>query len=276
MKHYFSGKVRAVLLIAVILTAVVVLSTTLLGEGTVGKGVQTVLAPLRSGVRSLASQAETIYNYMFRYESLAAENEMLKNQINQMEKDYRTADVLARENERLRALAQLKEVREDFELVDGYVISWNSGDWTSSFTINRGTNQGIAEGMCAITGDGSVVGLVTETGRNYAVIKSVLDSSLEVSASIASSGYNGMVQGGYATGEEGLLRMDYLPSSAVIRNNDQVITAGSTVYPRGLILGHVVDAGFDETGVAKYALLKPSADIHKLEQVFIITEYSVG
>ena len=68
--------------------------------------------------------------------------------------------------------------------------------------------------------------------------------------------------------------MDYLPSSSIIRNNDQVVTSGSTVYPRGLIVGSVVDAGFEETGVAKYALLEAAADIRSLEQVFIITEYT--
>ena len=70
--------------------------------------------------------------------------------------------------------------------------------------------------------------------------------------------------------------MDYLPSSAVIRNNDEVVTSGSTVYPRGLILGNVVDAGFDDTGVAKYALLRPAVELGSLEQVFIVTAYEVG
>jgi len=70
--------------------------------------------------------------------------------------------------------------------------------------------------------------------------------------------------------------MNYLPSSATIRNHDQVVTTGSTVYPRNLVLGHVVDAGFDDTGVAKYALLQPAADVRSLEQVFIVTEYNNG
>ena len=111
-------------------------------------------------------------------------------------------------------------------------------------------------------------------GLNYAVIKTVLDSTLEISATIASSGYNGMVSGGYNDGRKDLLWMDYLPSAAVIRNNDQVVTSGSTVYPRNLILGHIVDAGYDETGVAKYAVLDPAVDIGSLEQVFILTEYT--
>ena len=75
-------------------------------------------------------------------------------------------------------------------------------------------------------------------------------------------------------GTEKLLKMDYLPSAAIIRNNQQVVTSGSTVYPRGLIVGSVVDAGFEQTGVAKYALLKSAADIDSLEQVFIITQYT--
>ena len=71
----------------------------------------------------------------------------------------------------------------------------------------------------------------------------------------------------------GKLRMNFLPSDAVLRNNDQVVTTGSTVYPKGLILGYVEDAGFDETGVAKYAMLRPAADLEDLEQVFVITDY---
>jgi rod shape-determining protein MreC len=85
-----------------------------------------------------------------------------------------------------------------------------------------------------------------------------------------------MVQGNYVEGREDMLRMNYLPSNAVIRNNDQVVTSGSTVYPRDLILGYVVDADFDDTGVAKFALLKPAADINTLEQVFVLTDYNAG
>lgn len=83
-----------------------------------------------------------------------------------------------------------------------------------------------------------------------------------------------MVKGGYVSGNDTLLQMNYLPSDSIIRNKDQVVTSGSTVYPRGLIIGSVVDAGFEETGVAKFALLDPAADINSLEQIFIITQYT--
>ena len=153
-------------------------------------------------------------------------------------------------------------------------IAKDAGVWFSTFTINRGTNAGIRENLCAITANGEVVGLVTEVGVNYAVVKTVLDSTLEISGTISTSGYNGMVKGGYVSGNDTLLQMNYLPSESIIRNKDQVVTSGSTVYPRGLIIGSVVDAGYEETGVAKFALLDPAADINSLEQVFIITQYT--
>lgn len=276
MRHYFTTRVRVALMLAVLLAVGLGILSKVTNTSLPDMFVKGLLTPIRSGVSKLTDKAEQLYGYMFEYELLLAENEALKEQIAQIEDDARYADSVARENERLRDLAELKTAREDFKLVDGYIISWSSNDWSSTFTINTGSNVGIEPGMCVITENGEVVGLVSEVGTNYSVIKSVLDSSLEISATIASSGYNGMVQGGYTYGNADLLRMDYLPTAAVIRNNDQVVTTGSTVYPRNLILGYVVDAGHDDAGIAKFALLKPAADIGKLEQVFIVTEYNVG
>lgn len=275
MKHFFTTKVRIVLVVAILLSAGLALLTGLTGMTVGDLMVKGVLTPLRAGVSQLTDQAEKIYSYIFHYEMLASENEALKGQLAQIQDDARDAASIKRENDRLRDLLELKKNHEDYELVDGYIIGRSSLDWTNSLTINKGTNSGIQTGMCAITENGEMVGLVIEAGPNYSVIKTVLDSSLEISATIASSGYSGMVQGGYTTDQSGLLRMDYLPSSAIIRNNDQVVSAGSTVYPRNLILGHVIDAGFNDTGAAKFALLQPAADIAALEQVFILTDFYV-
>lgn len=276
MKHYFTTKVKIVLVLAVLLAAGLAIVSNLTGMSLPDMWVKGILTPIQSGAKALTNQAEQMYSYMFKYEALAAENAELKEKLAKMEDDARSADSLQRENDRLRALLDLKDAHEDYELVDAYVISWSSNEWSSTFTVNRGSNVGIEEGMCAITANGEVVGLVTEVGSNYAVVKTLLDSSLEISATISSSGYNGMVHGAYTSGIAGKLRMDYLPSSSIIRNNDQVVTSGSTVYPRDLIVGYVIDAGFDDTGVAKFAILEPAADIDNLEQVFILTQYNVG
>lgn len=275
MRYFFTTKVKIVLVVALLLTAGLAVATNLLGVTVGDLLVQGVLTPLRAGASALTDQAEQIYDYIFKYEQLAAENASLREELSQIQEDNRDAASIKRENDRLRELLKLKKEHEDYELVDAYIITWDSNDWSHSFTVNRGASSGIDVGMCAITESGEVVGVVTQVGSNYSVIKSVLDSSLDISATIASSGYPGMVRGSYATGQLGMLRMDYLPSAAIIRNNDQVVTAGSTVYPRNLILGYIVDADMNDNGIAKYAILKPAADISSLEQVFILTSFGM-
>jgi rod shape-determining protein MreC len=273
MRHYFSTRIKVVIALAVLFAVLLGVAGSLTGKDMPSGFLQTMLTPLRSGAYALTGQVERLYNYIYEYDALVEENKALKEQLAQWQEDAREADSLARENAQLRQLLKLMEANPDYKLVDAYVISRSSNDWTSTFTINRGQSSGIQVGMCAITANGEVAGVVTEVGSNYAVIKTVLDSSLEVSAYIASSGYSGVVTGCYTSGHSDMLRMNYLSSTAIIRNRDQVVTAGSTHYPRNLILGYVVDAGYDDVGVAKYAILEPAADIANLEQVFIMTEY---
>jgi len=274
MKRFFTARIRVILIVAVLLSAALAVLSNATGMSVPAMLTQAALAPIRAGANAMTQAAEQWYSYMFRYEALAAENEALKEQIAHMEDQARLADSVKRENGRLRDMMGLTTITEKYDLVDANIIGWSSTDWTNTMTINRGSDSGVTIDMVAITANGEVVGLVTEVGPNYAVVKTVLDSTLEISTIIASSGYNGMVKGGYYYKNINHLIMDYLPSSAIIRNNDQVVTAGSTVYPRNLIVGHVVDAGFDDTGVAKFAVLEPAAEIASLEQVFLLTNYT--
>ena len=274
MRNLFSTRVKIILVIAALLSAGLAILSGVTNTTVVDLVVQGLLAPFKAAGTALTTTAEKYYGYMFRYEALAAENEVLEERIAQMEDVARQADAVSRENQRLRDYLNLTATNEDYKSVDAYIIGWSSTDWENTLTINRGTNAGIQENMCAITANGEVVGLVTAVGTNWAEVTTVLDSTLEISGTISTSGYNGMVRGGYISDNQTLLQMNYLPSSAIIRDQDQVVTSGSTVYPRGLIMGYVVDAGFEDTGVAKFALLDPAADINALEQIFIITEYT--
>ena len=273
MRQLFNTKLKIIIIVAVLLTAALSVMAGLTNHSIPELLVQGILAPFRAAGTSLTKTAERYYSYMFRYEALEAENEALKKQVAELQDTARKADATERENTRLRNTMKLLESHDTYEEVDAYIIGWSSTDWSNTLTINRGTSSGITENMVAITDNGEVVGLVSQVGPNFAVVKTVLDSTLEISATIATSGYNGMVSGGYIEGNDKYLQMDYLPSSAIIRNKDQVVTSGSTLYPRGLILGSVVDAGFKETGVAKYAVLKPAAEISSLEQIFIVTNF---
>lgn len=274
MKPTKNPKRKLILLVTVVLTIAVALGSVLIRGVSAGKNFsQSLMAPLESTLSALTRTAEHFYNYLFEYESLVAENAYLKKKVASMEDEIRSVDSLQRENERLRNVADLLQEHSDYTLTQAYIIGWDSSNWRNTFTIGKGNLSGITEGMCAVTEEGQIVGIVTECGTNWSTVTTILDSSLQISATLSSSGYNGIVQGAYKTEKENQLRMDYLSTEAVIRNNDQVVSTGSTVYPRGLILGHVVDAGLDGTGVAKYAVIEPAADFDSLEQVFIITDY---
>ena len=275
-KRFWTARLKTIL-IAALIVAICAAVTLAIAGGTsfLENAVGTILTPFRAGVAAIDRLAERYYNYIFRYESLEAENAELERRVLAMEEDVRNAEELQRENERYKSLLKLSEEHEDYEYLSSYIISWDSSDYKSAFTIAKGTAAGLEEGMCAVTENGQVVGLVTKVGANWATITTIMDSSLEISASVASSGYTGVVQGTFLEDGTEILRMNYLLTDAIVKNNDQVVTTGSTLYPRGLLLGYITNASLDETGVAKYATLEPSCDLSKLEQIAIITEYNV-
>ena len=273
MTKLFTGRVKTILGFALALAILTGIISSMFGAAWPSRVVRTVITPIRSAISAVSRQVERYYNFQFSYESLEARNDYLQKRLTQMEDDVRTADALERENKRLRELCNLRDEHADYVFDDAYIVSWDSSSWKNAFTIAKGTGDGLAEGMAVVTEYGQVVGLITEIGSNWATVTTVLDNSLEISACVASSGNTGVVQGAYTYGYPNKLRLNYLPAETILRNNDQVVTTGSSLYPKGLILGYIEDAGMDETGVAKYAIVQPAADFDTLEQVFIVTNY---
>ena len=232
-KNFWSGRMKTILIAALV---VAILAAVVLGLSSGASFFENVTGSILSPVRSAVAAIDRQFEKYYNY------------------------------------LFQYAKLEADNAALQSQVLSMEE-DYKSAFTIGKGTNYGLEEGMCAITENGQVVGLITEVGFNWATVTTIMDSSLEISASIASSGYNGVVQGTFLQDGTSILRMNYLLTDAVIKNQDQVVTTGSTLYPRGLLLGYITNASLDETGVAKYATLDPSCDLGTLEQVFIITNY---
>ena len=277
MQRFFSRKLKTVLILAVVLALLAAIAAVIVSNvGALSNATGTVLTPLRTAFASLTNRIEQLYDYTQKYDLIVAENDSLKQRISEMEQQIQDTEQLERENERLRELLNMAEAHEDFQYTPAYISAWDGSNWSSSFTINKGSNHGIAVGMCAVTEYNQLVGLVTDVGYSWATVTTILDTASEIGASVASSGYTGVVQGVYQLSGEGELRMNYISTDAVLTNGDQVITTGSgDSYPKGLVLGYITDVGVDETGVAKYAVLDTVADFSALEQVFIITEFDV-
>lgn len=278
MKKYFTTRIRVVLVLAA-LAAIITIGSMFLWPGKAGvlnNTVSVVVNPVKNGVSLLVDKAEQLYNYIFGYELLQAENERLQAELANMNQDIRDAQANKAENERLRTLQNLTEKHTDYDLAIANVVSRGGSGYGSTMTISQGSSAGLEAGMCAITESGQVVGLITEVGTNWATVTTILDTTSEIGAYIFGSGYSCIAQGDFTLMKEGKLRASYLSSSATIRNSDQLLTSGDgDIYPPGLVIGSVTDVGDDETNVAKYAVISPTVELSSVEQVFVIKSYAI-
>ena len=106
MRHFVDRRLRLLLLLAVLLAVGLTIADSLTEKSLAGTLVQSALAPVRSAANGLTRQAEKLYGYMFRYEALEAENKKLKEELANMQDNARRADVVSRENDRLRVLTR--------------------------------------------------------------------------------------------------------------------------------------------------------------------------
>ena len=279
MKKHFTTRVRVILVIAA-LAAIVTVGSMILRPGKatpMNNIISMVVNPVKNGVTILVDKAEALYDYIFSYELLKAENDQLREEMANMNQDIRESQTYKEENERLRSLVELKEKNTDYEMEIANVVSWDTSGYGSTMTISKGSTAGLEAGMCAITESGQVVGLVSETGNNWATVTIILDTTSEIGAYIFGSGYTCIAHGDFELQNEGVLQASYLSSSANVRNNDQVLTSGDgDIYPPGLVIGNVSDVGDDETNVAKYAIIRPTVEIAEVSQVFIIKSYNIN
>jgi len=98
----------------------------------------------------------------------------------------------------------------------------------------------------------------------------------------------GMVDEARATGDVsgqlgGVLAMENIESTERVNIGDQVVTAGIELgggirspYPKGLLIGQVVDVQRDANAIVQTAFLQPTAALDKVEYLLVITDYQGG
>jgi rod shape-determining protein MreC len=232
--------------------------------------VTTVLAPIEYitakvgyGIRQAGLSTGQIINVYRNNQALRAENDELR------QNSVDTTEILA-ENARLRAMLDYKKSAPQFDFVAAAVVARDPGTWTSIIVINRGTAQGITKDMPVVTPQG-LVGNVVQAYANSAKVQLILDPRSAVGALVQrpESRVAAIVEG---NGAKPLSpRMVNIARDADVINGDKIITSGfGGIYPKGLVVGEVVDVVNEEGGLLKYAVLKPAVDFDRLEEVFVI------
>ncbi|KPV43229.1 rod shape-determining protein MreC [Alicyclobacillus ferrooxydans] len=203
------------------------------------------------------------------------ENARLKTEMqNYSELRAKLADVQA-ENSRLNTMLQFKQsANSSWNLVPAHIVGREPAEWGSQLTIDVGLADGIQPNMAVIAGDGSLVGRVAEASSHSAKVVLITDTQV-------GDGVSALVQNGSSQPPFGVvvgsstarnqLDLTFLSPIAQISPGQTVVTSGlSNIFPKGIIIGKVVNVTQGVQGLTRSATVAPAANFDYLEDVFVV------
>jgi rod shape-determining protein MreC len=243
-------------------------------------GLAFAFKPFQVAVDGFASDVRSVLTTIVEIDQLRQENAALQAENDQLEAEARAADELRRENEALTALLQLRTGLE-YQTTAVSVIARESNDVRRTVVIDRGEDDGLEVGDIVISRGGALAGRVVEVGPSLAHVALISDSTSTVIGQLSAAGVTGKVTG---TGQErGELIMADVDATAEVALGEEVFTAGIELaggirspYPKGLLIGQVVDVEADPNEVVQTVFLEPAAPLDRLEYLLVITDYEGG
>lgn len=256
--------------VAVFLT---VLPTTLalMGRGDIVRsGLNLIATPFKRAAVFCGEAVDGFFDYFTEFERLKAENAQLREELSEAQSKNDAADAALAENEWLRQFVLFSQQHPEYKLIDARTVGRDSGDFVTSFTLNKGSSSGIEVGQSVITPEG-LVGYVTEVGTNYAKVKTVISAGTSVGAMCERSGAYGTLEGAYGREDGGLCRMTFASKDADVAVGDLVVTSGvGSIYPYGLSLGRVKSVEIDQYSRELIAYVEPLVDFSDMSRVMVI------
>lgn len=238
--------------------------------------VGSVLAPVQKGLTNIANMFARGYDYFFEFDSLSEENIRLKRELRAAEAKIRDINFQSIENEHLKNLLAIKEQKPELEFEVCEVIARNTANWSSTLTIDKGTNVGLKNGDIVITEDG-MLGYISEAGYNFSEITTVLDTDMSAGALATRTREVVVAKGDFELMGQGMLKLSYIGTDSELVIGDTVETSGTGgIFPKGILIGTVEKILPEEHGISNYAVVKPSVDINKAKTVFVVKNYKVS
>ena len=230
---------------------------------------QAAASPAQSISSKAGSTGSNLIRQIVNFRSTAVENEQLKQQLSQTALELQNARHAADENERLRALLNLKE-QTGYDQVAARVIARDSSVWFNTVTINRGSSSGIALNMPVVTA-GGIVGRVVSLSPVTAQVMMVTDEKAAAGAIVGQLGGSGALGSVVGLGKSGLIEMRYVSGLQKVEVGDSILTTGQdAIYPAGLNVGEVVQVKHGTATEAHQIFIKPGAKLDQLEEVAVL------
>ena len=278
MKDFFRNNGLLILIAAALLAALTAVGSYLFqgAPNPLENVLGVVTTPIRDGISALAGWAEGIYNYSFHYEELQAENERLRAELAQLQETARDAEAAVKENERLRELLGMREQRRELTFESATITARSTSNWASTMTLSKGSAQGVAAGDCVVDAAGNLVGIIDEAGTNWSTMITVVDATLEMGALLSRTESIAILEGDFTLMAQERLKLTYLPENTELLTGDLVLTSGlGGNYPSDLVVGTIASIHTDASGMSRYAVITPAADLESLVQVFIIKDFDI-
>ena len=262
--------------VAVVVVVLCIISAVSSGTPFLRNAAGVIASPFRAAGSAVAGWFGGIGDHFDKVADLQQENDDLRAQVADLERQLRQAQKESEENQRLRDLLELQSQRRDLKTVSARVTERSVSNWASTLTLTRGTSAGVAIGDCAIDEYGNLVGVVTDAGLNWCAVTTILDTTSSIGATVFRTEQVAVAQGQLGLMSEGQLALTYVDEPDKLIAGDLVVTSGlGGYYPSGLPIGTVTELRTDTGGLTQYAVLSPKADIGALTQVFLITEFDV-
>ena len=273
MKEFFHSWVFKVLLaLCIVMFAFLLRATMTMGASTVVEQiVGTITAPVQSLTSGLSGSITGFLDQFLRASEISQENEQLREENRKLIEQMVDYENYKHENESLKEQLGIQEENPQWETMTASVIGRDPSDQFYSFTIDKGTLDGVSYQDPVITADG-LVGIVSEVGPVFAKVTTILDVRLNVACQDVRTQDVATISGDIEMAQQGKCKMSLIPRESGIAKGDIVQTAGTSgLYPQGIVVGRVSDVGFEPQGTMMYAVVEPANDIKSIKDVVIIT-----
>ena len=233
-----------------------------------------VFVPMQKGLSYVGDAISINNNDTKTKEQLIAENEALQAQVDELSTQITNIRLQQSELVTLRELYELDQTYADYEKTGAHVIARGTSNWFDTFTLDKGSEDGIKVNMNVIAGSG-LVGIVTDVGKNDAVVRAIIDDTSNVSGMIVSTTDTCIVSGSLSTMTDSnmILFSNLEDSENKVSVGDSVVTSNiSDKYLPGILIGYVTEISDDSNQLTKSGKITPVVDFKHLQDVLVIMQ----
>ena len=233
-----------------------------------------VFVPMQKGINNLGNSISDKITEFRTLGKIKSENKKLKKQVEELTTQLTTNKLEQYELNNYRELFDLDAKYPTYQKVAASVIAKDSGNWFSTFTIDKGKKDGVDVGMNVLAGSG-LVGIVTDAGNNYAKIRCIIDDSSKVSCMVLTTEDNLTVSGNIKTMNENkvITFTELKDDDGKVQVGDPVVTSYvSDRYQQGILVGYVTSVENNSNNLTKSGTITPVVDFEHIENVMVITQ----